>query len=134
MNLTNWEVAQSLIRDWEVDGSIERDTTTVEGATDLFIQDCESRFLSDASMGRYKLRFKELKEHYGTWHLKALITAELDKYRGTWKLSPISAWKKLERMRTFFRFCVDRDLLRKNPALSLKPPKATFLADPSLQR
>lgn len=126
MNLTNWGVAQSLIRDWEVDGSIEKDTTTVEGASDLFIRDCESRFLSAASIGKYKLLFKELKERYGTWHLKALTTGELDIYRGNWELAPVSARKKLERMRTFFRFCVDRDLLRKNPALSLKPPKSTF--------
>jgi len=124
LNLTNWGAAQSLVRDWEVDGSIEKDTTTVTGACDLFLSDCESRFLGAASIGKYKLLFRELKEHYGTWHLKALTTGELDIYRGTWKLSPISARKKLERMRTFFKFCVDRDLLRKNPAASLKPPQA----------
>ena len=123
LDLLNWEAAQALIRDWEVEGSIEKDVTTVAAACELFTKDCESRFLSDATVGKYKLLFRELKQHYGPWHLKALSTAELDECRGKWKLSPISARKKLERLRTFFKFCVDRDLLRKNPAASLKPPQ-----------
>jgi site-specific recombinase XerD len=107
-----------------VEGSIDKDVTTIAAACDLFLKDCESRFLSGATVGKYKLLFRELKAQYGPWHLKALSTAELDACRGEWKLSPISARKKLERLRTFFKFCVDRDLLRKNPAALLKPPQA----------
>jgi integrase/recombinase XerD len=126
LNLTNWQAANELIRNWEADSSITGDSTTVSGASELFIKDCRSRYLSYATLGKYELLFRELNGRYGNWNLKSISAAELDSYRGTWKLSPISARKKLERLRTFFRFCVDRDLIRKNPATSLKPPKVFF--------
>ena len=123
LELTNWERASDLVRNWEADSNPNFEAHTVEGAADLFLADCESRYLSKATISKYKLLFGELKGRYGKWSLKNLAAAELDDYRKTWKLAPISSRKKLERIRTFFRFCIERDMLRKNPATFLKPPK-----------
>jgi integrase/recombinase XerD len=45
-------------------------------------------------------------------------------YRETWAMAPASARKKLERLRTFFRFCVDSGWTWENPAKLIKPPLA----------
>jgi hypothetical protein len=49
-----------------------------------------------------------------------LNTEELSKYRETRKLFPISAWNKTERLKAFFKSCVDRGWQRGDPALPLK--------------
>jgi integrase len=44
-------------------------------------------------------------------------------FRRGWKYSPLSAAKRLEYLRAFFRFCVDAGWLERNPAAALKPSK-----------
>ena len=52
------------------------------------------------------------------------VTAdELGKIKEGWTVRPSTAIKKLERLRSFFKFCLDRDWIAKNPAKALKPPK-----------
>lgn len=46
------------------------------------------------------------------------------RYREKWEIAPISAHKKLERLRTFFRFCIDSQWMHTNPAKGIKPPIA----------
>jgi site-specific recombinase XerD len=40
-----------------------------------------------------------------------------------WKDSPISTYKKQERLKGFFHFCVARDWIRTNPVAAIKPVK-----------
>jgi site-specific recombinase XerD len=44
-------------------------------------------------------------------------------FRRGWKYSPLSAAKRLEYLRAFFRLCVDAGWLERNPAAALKPSK-----------
>jgi site-specific recombinase XerD len=44
-------------------------------------------------------------------------------FRGSWKGSPRTLSKALERLRAFFRFCVENDWLSKNPATGIKAPQ-----------
>jgi hypothetical protein len=53
---------------------------------------------------------------------RALTVDEVRRYRETWELAPISARKKLERLRTFFRFCIDNQWMHANPAGGIKSP------------
>src|SRR5688572_10870422 len=46
-------------------------------------------------------------------------------FRATWKDAPISALKRLERVRSFFRFCQASGWISTNPAAAVKPPKIT---------
>jgi len=48
---------------------------------------------------------------------------ELRAYREKWTVAPITAHKKLERLKTFFRFSHDSGWIGKNPARLLKAPK-----------
>ncbi len=45
------------------------------------------------------------------------------RFRAGWKDSPISALKRLERLRSFFRFCAAMKWVEENPVGTLKPPK-----------
>jgi site-specific recombinase XerD len=53
-----------------------------------------------------------------------LSVDEVRRYRETWELAPISARKKLERLRTFFKFCIENQWAHRNPATGIKPPIA----------
>lgn len=51
--------------------------------------------------------------------MKALI-----EYRSSWQFAPLTALKKFERLRSFFRFCHTAKWMRGNPTLAIKAPKA----------
>lgn len=122
LDLRNWEAAQKLVRDWEADeaGSEE---ISVRTACESFAKDCEAQNLSSASLDKYKLLTDELKEKFGRRPIRSLGLPELRQYRESWDIAPISARKKLERLRTFFRFCMESGWVRENPAKLIKAPQ-----------
>jgi integrase len=56
--------------------------------------------------------------------LSQLSTKELIEYRASWQYAPLTALKKFERLRSFFRFCHGASWMRDNPMAAMKPPKA----------
>jgi len=44
-------------------------------------------------------------------------------FRATWKDNSLSAYKKGERLRSFFRFCADAKYIDENPVNRMRPPK-----------
>src|SRR5713226_67941 len=125
LDLRNWEASQKQVRDWESDEG--QSTVRMKEAGDRFVADCESRKLGPETLAKYKLLTKEMDEAFGKVEVKRISADDLSKYRETWKLAPISSRKKLERLRTFFRFCEERGWTRHNPALRLKAPLARML-------
>jgi integrase len=124
LDLTSWEAAQTRIRDLEIHG--EANALTVKEACERFTKDCEARGLGAAQKGKYKLLTDELTELFGAVAVRRITVDELRKYREGWKLAPITASKKLERLRTFFRFCSDGGWVQGNPAKTVRLPKASF--------
>src|SRR5256712_4358432 len=122
LDLRNWESAQRLVRDWESGHSKTVELSSVAKASDAFLRDCEARDLSSASIGKYRLLTDELKRHFEGRSVASLSVDEVRRYRETWKLAPISARKKLERLRTFFRFCIESRWIHPNRAKTIKPP------------
>lgn len=122
LDLRNWESAQMLVRDWESGHTAAH--SSVANACDAFLRDCEARNLSAASLGKYRLLTGELKKEFEGRAVAALSVDHVRKYREGWKLAPISSRKKLERLRTFFRFCIESGWMHANPAKALKPPIA----------
>jgi integrase/recombinase XerD len=80
--------------------------------------------LAKETIGKYELLARELKDFFKGVDVRGVSADDLARYRETWELSPISSRKKLERLRTLFRFAVERVWRRGNPAMVLKPPKA----------
>ena len=124
LNLSSWEAAQRYVREWEIGGKGQ--PVSVKDATDRFIEDVIARQLALDTQNKYRLMFSEMEERFEGLTIGSLTVNDLAKYREHWKVSPITARKKLERLRTFFRFCMDRGWVTKNPATVLKSPKGDF--------
>jgi site-specific recombinase XerD len=50
---------------------------------------------------------------------------DVSKFRESWKFAPLTTRNTIERLRGFFKFCIQREWIEKNPASSLKLPKIT---------
>lgn len=55
--------------------------------------------------------------------LSQLNTEQVRNFRNGWTLSPRTAGKHLERLKSFFRFCQDSEYVKLSPAAKLKAPK-----------
>jgi integrase/recombinase XerD len=120
LDTTSWERGEEIIRALDPEESPEKISVSV--ACDRFIEDCKGRKLADETIGKYELLGRELKAKFASRDIKGISADDLAGYREGWKLSAVSSRKKLERLRSFFRFAVDRGWRRGNPALTLKAP------------
>jgi len=120
LSLTNWEAANALIMEWEVNGPEK--AVTMSDACDRFLDDVKSRGIGPAQTSKYKLLTRELTDEFGSLPARSISVDDLRKFREGWKLSAISASKKLERLRSFFSFCEASGWVEKNLAKGLKPP------------
>jgi site-specific recombinase XerD len=121
LGIRNWESAQRLVRDWEAGSGNQ--TVPMKEASERFYSDAEARKLGAAQLGKYRLLITELKDWFSDRVVSSIAVDDLRAYRESWTLSPVSAGKKLERLRTFFRFCMESGWTSNNPAQVLKPPK-----------
>jgi integrase/recombinase XerD len=127
----DWEKAQSMIRDWESEGAApghrEREATTIEQAKTEFLADGEARKLKDSTLDRYRIIFRQLDAFAaikGIRFLKELDTPTLNQFRASWKgESGLADLKKLERLRSFFKFAMASGYTEQNPAAAIRNPK-----------
>jgi integrase/recombinase XerD len=129
--LQNWEKAQQYVREMEATGQREKPThpeekvVTVSFACERFLQDATTRGLAESTMRKYSQFTKQMtafaqargKDDIRDWNVE--ITR---RFRASWKDSPRSALKKLERLKAFFRFTLDCEWILENPARKLKNP------------
>jgi site-specific recombinase XerD len=78
-------------------------------------------------------KYKTLKSQMTAWGNERGLTMpshftldSLSQFRQTWKDSQRTASKKVERLRAFFTFCVDRGWCETNPATKIKLPKVSI--------
>ena len=121
LGIRNWESAQRIVRDWEA--APAESNLTAKEAAEKFYADAVSRNLGTAQLGKYRLLTSELEREFAHRMIAHISVDELRELRASWDLSPISSQKKLERLKTFFRFCQDAGWIQNNPTSSLKPPK-----------
>jgi integrase/recombinase XerD len=128
--LRDWEKAQEKVRDWEAEGQLRVETETlpitISAAKEEFLQDAEARNLKEKTIYKYRLLFRHLEEFTqanGIRFLKELDAPILRKFRATWKDGNLAALKKLERLRTFFRFALGSKWVTENPTIEIKSPK-----------
>jgi integrase/recombinase XerD len=122
LDTQSWETGEEKLR--KMDPYEPVGNATVTEACDSFVKDCEARNLGKETIGKYKLLTRELKERF-KGPLRSVTIDDLRKYRESWGMGPLSAQKKLERLRTFFKFCHESGWVRSNPATILKSPKVT---------
>ena len=120
----NWEDAQKKRNKIETEG--EQSSKTIQEATDSFIRDAEARGLRTPSVYKYKLIFKQLHKFATDKGLRLLTQCDIETlrlFRESWPNKNFSARKKLEALRTFFKFVHNSGWLPTNPATLIKPPK-----------
>jgi len=126
LNLTSWDAAQRTVRGWEAAGTFQEKTEiSLEDALSKFVADCETRNLKAVTLGKYRLVARTLKkfaESRGAMRLKDLDPEALRDFRASWDLAPKTAANWIEKLRSFFKFCVENEWCSKNAAKLLKPP------------
>jgi integrase/recombinase XerD len=132
LDLTSWAAASDLVTGWAAAGEIgvvKPEAPSVREAVKKFLADAKVRHLGWESIRKYEnvleRRLVPWCEGKGFTRLKQLGVEQLGDFRNSWKDGPVYAGKNLERLRSFFRFCRDRGWIKENPALALKPPKAS---------
>jgi integrase len=126
LDLTSWEAGQTFIREWEVAGRVTAAAVTVVEAVERFLQDARARLLAEATVMLYQ-RF--LRGHFVPWcELEGRTTFDrldvdaIRNYRTTWTWAAATASRRVERLRTFFNFCLESGWITKNPAKALRSP------------
>jgi site-specific recombinase XerD len=127
----SWERAAETILKWEARGSIEDDQgprrVPIEQATKEFIIDARSRKLKESTIDRHRILFRQLETFAaaeGLRYLEELDTPKLNRFRASWKgNSALADLKKLERLRSFFKFTQVNGYSKQNPAEAIGNPK-----------
>lgn len=130
LDLTAWEAAADLVRGWETSGQIgvvKAEVPTIREAVAKYLADAEARKLAPESIKKLRHTLeKRLLAYSAEEGVRLLKQLDLDRLRGfraSWTYSPISARKRLETLRGFFRFCMQSGWVSANPAVLIKPPK-----------
>jgi site-specific recombinase XerD len=128
MGISEWQVAQLRARELEAEGPTAHIAIlTIQDATDKFIADAETgRGLREPTIRKYKLLFRRMNEYFknkGYVFLSQVKADDLREFRNTWKMSPRTASKHIERMKTFFKFALDFNWIKTNPAKPIATPK-----------
>lgn len=123
----SWEKAKADALAWDRgERSADEGKIRIKQATRDFIADAENRNLRERTVYKYRLLFGQLAafaEAHGLRYLKELDVATLRKFRAGWKEGNLAALKKLERLRSFFRFALENGWASENPAKKLGNPK-----------
>jgi len=133
LHTSNWQKAQRQVAAAESRGSwdplpeeVQVPPLTIAEAKERFIKDAESgRRLGDSTLRKYRLMLRHLEQFAakkGFLYLKQLDGESLRQFRDSWKLSPRTALKKLERVKAFFRFASENDWIDANPARLVRGP------------
>ena len=125
LKTSNYEIALKKVRAWEAEGSArEIQAVTIEAATGAFMRDIGARNWQDSTKRKFRVLLESrLADHAGRKGYRLLSELDLNaitEFRATWTDAPVTALKNIERLRAFFRFCVDREWVIKNPASKLK--------------
>jgi integrase len=118
-----------LVHGWEASGEIgvvRAEIPTVTEAVKKFIDYQKSRHLLPDTIRKYEnllvRRMLVWCERTGATRLKQLSVDALREFQQSWTDGPVYAVKNLERLRTFFEFCLDAQWVQRNPVKALKRP------------
>lgn len=96
-------------------------------AIDRFLASVDKQNLSSETIRKYRgllkgrlLPWCNEHGHSAVWELSV---TRMDDFRATWGDGPAYAVKNIERLRTFFQFCVDREWIDRNSAKAIRTPQ-----------
>lgn len=123
----SWQNAQYTAREMEANGIVAGVTPiTIHDAYAKFLADAKSRNLSPATIRKYNLldrMLEKFSEDRGLIFLRQLDLDKVRDFRNTWKMNSLTGNKMLDRLKSFFKFCLDSKWIDDNPAKLLRPSK-----------
>jgi site-specific recombinase XerD len=124
MDTLNWGVASGKLLELTT-GTDKKECSVVDAAKE-FLADCERRELKESGIKKYRELLDQLKLYCAgraITTIRALDLAAVKKFVEGWQESSLVQYKKIERSRTFFRYCLEAGWMESNPAMSIKKPK-----------
>jgi len=132
LKVRDWEEAQRLVRDWEIKNEQTSDAVpsllTIHDAWQQFLNDAKARGLREPTLRKYKhlaQKMEQFGHDLGLRYVKEFDLEVLRKFRASWPNQNLSALKKLELMRTFFRFASESGWVPDNPAKKIRNPRVS---------
>ncbi len=125
LDMRSWDAGQALLREWEATG-IGAETPTVAQAVERFLNDAAARHVRAGTLKNVRVLLQNLErfaEEKGVRLIRTFNMEQVRALRESWTFSAVTAAKKLERLRSFFRFCKDSGWIDANPCDKVKPPK-----------
>jgi integrase len=105
--------------------------TKVREATEAFLAKCHSRAIRSSTVAKYKTLTNQLEAYCtdrGYLYVDLLKVVDMDRFYGAWKDGKKGKAKKLERLKSFVRFCRKRKWLDEDITEDLEaPPNASAL-------
>src|SRR5262244_1211903 len=127
----DWQRAQEIAREWEANGRMPapaEEPMSVKEACDKFLADATARGLREPTLYKYRLLFRRLQAFAEDRGMRFITESSIDflrEFRASWPNRNVAAKKKVENLRSFYRFAHDSGWIAINPAAKLKSPQIT---------
>jgi len=138
-----WDDARIIAAQWEAagawGGSIKPPeppepaaprAVTIAESSEAYLAKCENRGIQPATLSKYRTFVKQLRAYAdarGYVLLDQLTVADMDCFYASWRDGKRAKAKKLERLKSFVRFCVKRGWLAKDISEDLDAPEGSSL-------
>jgi integrase len=117
----NWEAAEKLKRLLEQGKQLPGSGITLTEAVKAFTDDLTAQNRAGDTIRKYRLLFTELLKLGDERPITDFNAGILIQFRATWKNSPATKNKQLDRLKSFFRFCHDNGWIASNPTKTIHP-------------
>jgi integrase len=138
-----WDEARKIAAQWEAAGvwggaipppeppaPAAPSGATIADATEAYLAKCRNRGIQSATLNKYRTFVKQLRaygESRGYALIGQLTVADMDCFYASWKDGKRAKAKKLERLKSFVRFCAKREWLSKDIAEDLEAPEGSSI-------
>jgi site-specific recombinase XerD len=122
----SWTMAQGRLLEIEGGGARPKPAVArpLADAVKAFLDDCRARKLAASTLVSYTNTLGHLTAFFPGRDLTDVNLDALTGFRSARLVTANTSGKEIQTMRAFFRFCLDRDWIPKNPAKPLKTPKS----------
>jgi hypothetical protein len=144
-----WKAAKSIAAQWEAgvgwtdpprsdrgqsaSGPTAPPATTILDATEAFLSRCQNRGIRRTTLAKYRTFVKQLNalaERCGYVLIDQLTVVDMDRFYASWSDGIRGRAKKLERLKSFVRFCLKRKWLAEDIASDLQAPQGSSVTIP----
>jgi integrase len=104
---------------------------TIVEATDAFVMQRKQRGLAKATEGKYATFVKQLRTYIdskGYVFMSQLTIPDMDAFYASWKDNKRAKARKLNKLKTFVKFCMRRKWITEDIAIDLEPPEGSSIA------